>query len=155
MTYWASLGSPCVGAFVPLFLDARVPEVLQPRRRAAVADSPWWRFKQLLSKVEQDWDAGAPRVRRELDEFEAEITEHMRTRRIATQSPADRAAFVRTTVDDLLHRVRRLIAALSRVEPLSLKDMSESAQVIRFVNSRNGARLKPGPTSIRACVDLG
>jgi len=108
LIYWASFGSPCVGAFIPLFVDGEVPAVLTNGDPQPSDDSLWWQFKRLLGHVERDWACHHPPVREALDHFEAEITEHMRTTRIATQSVAVRSAFVHTTVTDLLTRLRVL-----------------------------------------------
>jgi len=105
LLYWASFGSPCVGAFIPLFVDGDIPAVLQRGGAEPSDDSPWWRCKRLLSHVERDWERYAPRVRQELDHFEAEITEHLRKTQMATQPVAARTAFMHTTVDDLLARI--------------------------------------------------
>jgi dipeptidase len=108
LTYWASLGSPCVGAFIPLYVDGEIPTVLTRGGAAPSDDSPWWQCKQLLEKVERDWQRHAPPVRQALDHFEAEITEHMRTSRISSQPVGKRTAFMRATVDDLLARLHQL-----------------------------------------------
>jgi len=71
-TYWASLGSPCLGLFLPLYVTGEVPAELARGGEHASADSPWWRFKALLSRVEADWSL-APRVRGFWDEIEAGI----------------------------------------------------------------------------------
>ena len=108
LLYWASLGSPCVSAFVPLFIDGDVPAVLSRGGEQPSEDSPWWQLKRLLGRVEDDWERHAPRVRRELDQFEAEISERLQTRQIASASTAERTAFMQATVDNLLSRVRDL-----------------------------------------------
>jgi hypothetical protein len=61
--------------------------------------------------VEADWPLYAPPVRQALDHFEAEITERMRSARIATRPVTERHAFVQSTVGDLLDRLRRLRTA--------------------------------------------
>jgi dipeptidase len=43
VTYWASLASPCLGIFVPLYVEAEIPSVLARGGEQATADSPWWR----------------------------------------------------------------------------------------------------------------
>ncbi len=63
-TYWGSLGSPCVGVFLPFYLDGGVPEVLGRGGERPSSDSPWWGFKRLLGTVEKDPQrAGAVRAR--------------------------------------------------------------------------------------------
>jgi secernin len=84
LVYWASLGSPCVGAFVPLFVDAAVPEVLSRGGELPAGDSPWWRMKRLLTLVERNWPAFLPEVRRQLDAFEAEVAAQVERPRCRT-----------------------------------------------------------------------
>jgi len=71
-TYWASLGSPCLGVFLPLYVGAEVPAELARAGEQPSDDSPWWRFKALLTRVEQNWSQ-APRLRASWDELEARI----------------------------------------------------------------------------------
>jgi secernin len=108
LTYWASFGSPCVGAFIPLYVDGEIPTVLTGGGVQPDAASLWWQFKQLLTAVERDWPHYGPPARQALDHFEAEITEHLRTARIATRSVAERTAFMQATVDELQERLRRV-----------------------------------------------
>jgi secernin len=70
LRYWGSLGSPCVGVFLPYYVDGELPQLLARGGAQASADSPWWRFRTLLLLVERDWSLHAPRVRGYWDEFE-------------------------------------------------------------------------------------
>jgi secernin len=112
LTYWASFGSPCVAAFIPLFVDCDIPAVLTRGGEQPSDDSLWWLSKRVLASVERDWQHRAPLVRQDLDTFESEITERMDTERVATRSAAVRAGFVQTTVDRLVIRLRRLLTEL-------------------------------------------
>jgi dipeptidase len=116
LTYWASLGSPCLGAFIPLFVDGEIPAVLTRGGAQPSDDSLWWQFRRLLERVERDWQRYAPQVRQALDHFEAEITEHMRSSRIATRPVAERTAFMQATVDDLQARLHQLSGELETAE---------------------------------------
>jgi secernin len=109
LVYWASLGSPCVSAFIPLYVDADIPAVLG-RGGERPDDSPWWLLKKLLARVEADWPRHAPRVRATLDRFEADVATRMHDREIWSKGPAERGAFMQDTVSDLLERVRQLAA---------------------------------------------
>jgi hypothetical protein len=102
LLYWASFGSPCVGAFLPLYVDGEIPAVLTD-------GSLWWLFKQLLTEVERDWERAAPALRAQLDRFEAESMEGLRTEQVAVQPTAQRTAFMNATVNELQPRVRRLL----------------------------------------------
>lgn len=108
LTYWASLGSPCLGVFVPLYVDADVPAALGRGGEHPSGDSPWWQAKRILTLVEADWPQRAPRVREELDRFEARVAAQMEQARIAPQSVAQRTAFMHDTVNDLLACLRRV-----------------------------------------------
>lgn len=112
LTYWASLGSPCVGAFLPLYVDGDVPAELSRGGERPSDDSPWWRTKRLLTAVEHDWARHAPRVRVTLDEFEAELDAQIRRERIPERSVADRSTFMQATVRAFLARLERLTNAL-------------------------------------------
>lgn len=67
---WSSLGSPCVGVFLPYYPSGRLPAALGRGGAQATADSPWWGFKRLLTLVERDWDRYGARVRACWDDFE-------------------------------------------------------------------------------------
>jgi secernin len=112
LLYWASFGSPCVGAFVPLFIDADVPDILGLGGEHPTDASPWWQLKRLLARVECDWNAHLPRVRTVLDAFEAGIAEQVRPARLARLSVTERSRLMQTAVDGLLARVRRLTEEL-------------------------------------------
>jgi dipeptidase len=66
-----SLGSPCIGTFLPVYLDATVPEALGVGGGAPDPRSPWWRMRELLDLVERDFAAFGPTVRARWDAFES------------------------------------------------------------------------------------
>lgn len=68
-----SLGSPCVGAFLPIWLDAPVPARLGLGGGARDDTSPWWRMRGLLDLVERDVATHGPPVRARWDGFEAAV----------------------------------------------------------------------------------
>jgi dipeptidase len=121
LTYWASLGSPCLGVFVPLYLEAEIPPQLEVGGEHATDDSPWWGFKALLTRVERDW-ALAPRVRAYWDEVEAAIeTEReqveaqardLRRRGDATRASSELGAFSRRVVAEVLSKLPVLLRDL-------------------------------------------
>jgi dipeptidase len=67
---WLCLGSPCVGAFVPCYLEGTVPEALRRGGAEPDAESPWWRMRELLTLVERDFARWGPIVRARWDAFE-------------------------------------------------------------------------------------
>ena len=85
--YWASMGPPCTGIFVPYWVDAGLPAILAHAEGTAAADSPWWRYRQLLEAA-----AGSPdparmvaRIRVEWAPLEARIQARMA--RLAPDGP--------------------------------------------------------------------
>jgi secernin len=66
--YWCNLYSPCMGLFVPVFLQGELPERLSTGGRAPTADSPWWTFHAITQdglatgreRVEEIRSAWAP-----------------------------------------------------------------------------------------------
>ena len=111
LTYWASFGSPCIGVFIPLYIDADIPNALSRGGEQPSEDSPWWRFKHLLTLVERDWTR-APQVRAAFDAFEADVAGQIHAHRIDTQPATERAAFMQHTVNAALMRLGELIAEL-------------------------------------------
>lgn len=111
--YWASLGSPCVGAFLPLFVDGQVPASLSRGGEQPSEESPWWQCKRLLGIVEQDWEVLAPQVRRRLDPLEAELRERTAPETLRRLTPAARSELTSEAVDSFLTRVNELLATLA------------------------------------------
>lgn len=73
--YWASLGPPCVGVFLPLYVIAELPPLLTFGSADPDARSLWWAFRRLLELVEKDRERRAPLVRSRWDRIEAEIVD--------------------------------------------------------------------------------
>jgi secernin len=69
---WISLGSPCVGAFVPCYLDGAVP-ALWTTGGGEPDGSAWWRMRGLLTAVERDVATLAPVVRARWDALEVAL----------------------------------------------------------------------------------
>ena len=121
--YWGSLGSPCVGVFLPYYVDGELPEILARGGERASADSPWWRFKELLTLVERDWTRHGPHAHQFWDEFEQALageTEEVeakaiRLRRAGQRDSAARllTRFMDANVALALERLERLIGELS------------------------------------------
>lgn len=122
LVYWAGLGSPCLGVFLPCYIDAGIPEILARGGGRPTLDSPWWRFKELLTRVERDWLRHAPDVRRRWDAFESRVIEeaaHVEAAATAARRSGDRAGaaaalaeFTRRTVAAALAELERLVAAV-------------------------------------------
>jgi dipeptidase len=70
---WFCLGSPCVGVFLPCWIEGRLPPALAVAGAEPDAASPWWRMRELLSLVERDFAGLVPRVRAVWDALEQQL----------------------------------------------------------------------------------
>lgn len=61
--YWCSLYSPCLSLFLPIFIEADLPQVLTIGDATPSADSPWWLFHGLNRLVLNGPPDAAERVR--------------------------------------------------------------------------------------------
>lgn len=123
LRYWGSLGSPCVGVFLPYYVDGELPARLGRGAEQPSADAPWWRFKTLLTLVERDFAAYGPRVRAYWDELEQAIDDEaaeveakaLRLRRAGERDAAARllTRFMDANVALALERLERLIGELN------------------------------------------
>jgi dipeptidase len=120
---WVCLGSPCAGAFVPLYLEGTVPTELSHGGAEPDAKSPWWCMRELLSLVERDPARRAPLVRARWDAFELSVSRaavaieaEARAAR-STGDPAGAAAlltgFMAGTVAEYLRHADALVREIS------------------------------------------
>jgi len=109
---WVSLGSPCIGAFVPVYLAGTVPAVLGLGGAEPDAASPWWRTRELLARVEGDLPRWTPLVRARFDPFEAGLEREAAAVEADAEAAAqpERAAAVLTAFME--SAVRRWLALL-------------------------------------------
>ena len=101
---WVSLGSPCVGAFVPCYLVGTVPAVLGNGGAEPDTASPWWRMRELLTLVERDFERYAPPVRARWNAFEADCTREASAVEEEATALARRGASVAATLTDFMDR---------------------------------------------------
>lgn len=121
---WTSLGSPCVGVFLPCYPSGRLPAALSRGRAQATVDSPWWAFKRLLTLVERDWDHCGARVRAHWDAFEQATLDAAPAIEAEASTLAQRGdqegaaarltAFMERNVASMLEHLRMLTAELER-----------------------------------------
>ncbi|MBI1927569.1 C69 family dipeptidase [Candidatus Poribacteria bacterium] len=52
--YWCSLYSPCLGVFLPMYIEGDLPSVLAVGGEHPSNHSPWWLFRQLSLRVRSD-----------------------------------------------------------------------------------------------------
>ena len=83
---WVSFCNPCVSPYLPIFPEAPIPAAYLTGGRTAEDGSAWWRFKRLLTAVEQDFPRHARRVRDAWSGFEREI--EARTERVVADAAA-------------------------------------------------------------------
>jgi len=122
LCYWGSLGSPCIGVFLPYYPAGQLPAALARGGENASADSPWWRFKHLLTLVEEKPDERGPRVRAAWDRFESELRSQARAveaeaiafrrRRDEEGASSILTRFMDTNVRTMLGRLENLIGEL-------------------------------------------
>jgi secernin len=117
-TIAVGLGSPCAGAFLPVWLDAPVPARLGLGGAEPDDTSPWWRMRALLDLVERDVARYGPPVRKRWDVFEEGLWhEAAHVARAASQDePAARrarlGAFSDAAVDRWLDELDAITAAI-------------------------------------------
>jgi dipeptidase len=114
---WVSLGSPCLGAFLPCYPEAVVPPRLAVAGAEPDAASPWWRMRELLGLVERDVARYAPLARAGFDELEstlvAEAT-HVEERAVGSpERAAILSAFMARATDAFLARATTLRAEIA------------------------------------------
>jgi dipeptidase len=123
LRYWGAFGTPCVGVFLPYYLDGELPDILSRGGREPDADSPWWRFRELLTLVEGAGEAAGLLVRSRWDEIESAIAaraalveaDAIALRRkgqaaaaaaALTRFMADNVSTMEQVLDDLIARLR-------------------------------------------------
>ena len=113
LVYWGSLGSPCLGAFLPYYVNAELPAVLARGGRSSSPDSPWWRFYELSRLVAADPFARAPIVRAAWDALEARVeAERLEVEaRAVREGPAVLTAFMQANVAAMTTVLETLIAS--------------------------------------------
>jgi len=52
--YWCSFYSPCLGLFLPIFLEGELPPVLSQGDGQPSPESPWWGFHRLNQRARQE-----------------------------------------------------------------------------------------------------
>lgn len=52
--YWCSMYSPCIGLFLPTFIEGRVPHTLSVGSASPSDNSPWWLFRSLEASARRD-----------------------------------------------------------------------------------------------------
>ena len=71
--YWASLGNPCCGVFMPLYMEGEIPPALMLAGSHFSEDPVWWLFKKLDECVAENYQGRTPVVQSVWSELEAEF----------------------------------------------------------------------------------
>jgi dipeptidase len=107
---WCSLVTPCIGVFLPFFVDAAVPEALARGAATFTAGSPWWRIKQLLNRAAEHWGESFPRLQAHWREWQQELLREAADYR--NQTCDHKSMWVNHNVTRLLTEVAALERAL-------------------------------------------
>lgn len=103
---WASLASPCLSAFLPVWIDSGAPQGWsQP---APGAPDAWWAMEYLQRLVERDYATAAPPVRAAMDAIETEA--------MAAPDAPDRAALTNALAERQAGAVTALTAMLAALQ---------------------------------------
>jgi secernin len=78
MATWCSLTTPCTSVFLPVALDAPLPEPLKRGEGTSDPASAWWAMKALGDAVQKDPGRLTPIVQREWSAWEAALLEEAR-----------------------------------------------------------------------------
>ena len=73
--YWCCLYSPCLGLFLPTFMEGALPVALANGDAAASHDSPWWLFHQLSRVARARSESGIGLVREGWSSLQGELFE--------------------------------------------------------------------------------
>jgi len=101
---WVSLGSPCVGAFLPIYPEASIPPRLGLGGEAPDPASPWWRMRDLLTLVERDFARFGPVVRARWDALEERLVAEAREVEARALAAADGSTVLTAFMEDALDR---------------------------------------------------
>lgn len=101
---WVSLGNPCVGAFLPCYPEAPIPARLGIGGSAPDPASPWWRMRDLLTRVERDPAHRGAVVRARFDAFETALGAEAAEVEARSVAASDRAAILGRFMERALDR---------------------------------------------------
>ncbi|MCZ6783162.1 MAG: C69 family dipeptidase [Proteobacteria bacterium] len=120
---WVSFGTPCIGLFVPLYLDGAIPAVLAGGGERFEEDSAWWVFERLRLAAAGDFTRHTPVLREGWSVLEEKIDHERReveaeARAVAVTGDRDEAgalltAFMGRTVASTLDRAEELRARIA------------------------------------------
>ena len=71
--YWCSFYSPCLGVFLPMFMEGELPQVLAIGDETPSDNSPWWLFRQLSLKLRLEEPELIPIIQAKWKEFQTQL----------------------------------------------------------------------------------
>ncbi|MBV9437310.1 MAG: hypothetical protein JOZ44_14725, partial [Acidobacteria bacterium] len=112
---WCSLVTPCMSIFLPMFVDASIPESLAQGNATFSATSPWWRIKRLLDHAAANWGERMPRLRAHWQDWQQSLL------RDAAQYRGAAADHKSRWMNDNVTRLLREIGTLERALGLATR----------------------------------
>lgn len=122
---WMALGAPCASVYLPYYFEGELPAVVSLGGKDASPDSPWWRFRELLGRVEGDPDGAGGEVRAYWAALEAEVADRacqVEARAADLRSRGDEAGVARLFTDFMDTNVRAVLHGLEALERLTAQD---------------------------------
>ena len=71
--YWCSFYSPCLGLFLPIFIEGNLPPMLSKGDGEPTEESPWWGFHRLSRFVRSAPETRMPLVRQRWTDIQNEL----------------------------------------------------------------------------------
>ncbi len=122
--YWASVGAPCCGVFMPLYMGGEIPKPLTQAGSEFSEDSVWWRFRKLNDLVSADYAGRTPRVQRIWGALEDEFRQRavdveaqageLRSNDKAEQAGSVLAQFMQNNLDTVLGELSGLLTEFEK-----------------------------------------
>ena len=126
--YWCSFYSPCLGVFLPTFIEGTLPPVLAMGEATPSDESPWWLFHRLSRVVRAEPTTRIPAVRKQWAQLQSRLFETAYSvaregLRLIDSGQADAASrlltdYVDENVRVMLRIVRQMLSAFDEKETL-------------------------------------
>ncbi|MBM3458932.1 MAG: hypothetical protein FJX77_10430, partial [Armatimonadetes bacterium] len=108
-TAWISLATPCTTAFLPVWLDCELPDLLAWGDASFDPRSTWWRVRRAAEALAQRWES-YPEHRAAWDDWEAGLREE--EAHLSSESLAVREKWVWDCAAEYLARLKALERSL-------------------------------------------
>jgi secernin len=130
---WVAFCNPCVAPYLPVFPAGQVPADMQRGGAEPESNGAWWRFKRLLSLIEQDWERNAPLAHSHWRDFEMRLDEWtaalLTSKEVHDGAGRERAltAFMQRVWDETVVRADELEQRLRAAGPQRARAKTEVA----------------------------